>query len=208
MYKLSISASEFVKRANDRKFARILQLSRYVNQFGFIVSAIPRSEPTIEGQPFDVRNLLNGMLFAGSLLHEALNEIPAFEMDFGDYESFKNGFKKLLKSPECATLRKQFLKDLRNKVAYHIDVKKISETLEWVDYPGEEHLFVVGSDAGAYFPLADNVVFTSIMGPHQNNEAEMETIERFLALLLLVIKSFIDCTRRLIEEYIEKNPFS
>ena len=121
---------------------------------------------------------------------------------------FKNGFKKLLKSPECATLRKQFLKDLRNRVAYHIDVKKISETLEWVDYSGEEHLFVVGSDAGAYFPLADNVVFTSMIGPHQNNEAEMETIERFLALLLPVIKSFIDCTRSLIEEYIEKNPFS
>ncbi len=206
MYKLSISATEFVKRANDRQFARILQLSRFVNQLGFFASAIPRLEPTIEDHPFEVRNLLNGMFFIGSVLNEALREIPAFEIDFGNYRSFKNGFKELLKSPECATLRKRFLKDLRNKVAYHIDVKNISETLGWVEYSGEEHLFVIGSDAGAYFPLADNVVFTSMMGPHQNNEAEMATIQEFLALLLPVSKSFIDCTRRLIEEYIEKNP--
>ena len=111
------SAEKVDKLRSDPKFAKLLNLARAVNAIYFCLNVLLDHGGDIT--PAGQRQHINAFCFLPA--HEAFAVADSLEKYFGDRDSYRNGFGRLLEDPKTKQLRGTILHRMRNKLVFHYD---------------------------------------------------------------------------------------
>ncbi len=191
------SKEAFEALRSDPKFAKLLNLARAVNAIYFCFNSLLdySGDETPPGQ----RQHINAFLFSVGALHEGFRVADTLEKHFGDRDSYRNGFGKLLADPKIQMLRSTILKRMRNKLVFHYDEDLAKQMLRSLDL--EEYVFATGTGGnrkGTYYNLADEIVINDLLRDCQTQEEEDRTFRAALSTIGDTLAAFVECADTLI----------
>jgi hypothetical protein len=194
---------EFDKLRSDRKFAKLLNLARAVNAIYFCFNSLLDygGDETPAGQ----RQHINAFLFSTGALHEGFCVADTLEKHFGDRDSYRNGFGRLLADPNTQELRRSILKRMRDKFVFHYDEDVAKQTLKTLDL--NQYIFATGTGGkrkGTYYNLADEIVINYLLkdvSPDEQDRAFRQALETIGGTL----SAFVDCADALMGDYLPES---
>ncbi|HEV7397601.1 MAG TPA: hypothetical protein VGN86_13915 [Pyrinomonadaceae bacterium] len=201
--KIYTSKENFDRLRFDQKFARLLNLARTVNAVYFCFKSL--LDHSGDETPAGQRQHINAFLFATGVLHEGFTVAERLEKHFGDRDSYRNGFGKLLADPNTQELRKAILKRMRDKFVFHYDKDVAEQTLKKIDL--KEYVFATGTGGkrkGTYYNLADEIVINYMLNDVPLDEQDAV----FRATLKSIgesLSAFIDCADALMGEVLSED---
>jgi hypothetical protein len=199
---LYISKEDFDNLRSDRQFAKLLNLARAANALYFCYRALLdfSDDSTSAGQ----RQHINAFLFSAGVLHEGLIVADTLEKYFGERDSYRNGFGKLLNDESTKQLRNTILKRMRNKFVFHYDEDVPRKSLKTLNLPS--YLFATGlgeKRRGLYYNLADEVVINFLLGDPASKEEE-RIFREALENITKVLVGFTDSADMLIADVLSE----
>lgn len=192
-----ISREDFDKLRSDRKFAKLLNLARAVNAIYFCFNAL--LDYSNDDTPAGQRQHINAFLFSTGALFEGLNVADTLEKHFGDRDSYRNGFGKLLNDAETKQLRSTILKRMRDQFVFHYDEDVARKTIKTLDLTS--YLFATGigsKRSGIYYNLADEVVMNYLLGESVSQEEENRKFREAFESIAKVLKLYVESADALI----------
>lgn len=198
-----MSEEEFNKLRSDFRFARILTLARVCNalEFCFTTARDYSEDRTTKGS----RQMINSLMFSMGVLYEGFKVVDNLEKHFGDKNSFKKGFGKLLNDKEVKDLREKHLRNARDTFIFHYDNKVFSSTiLETLDLP--EYVFATMQSPkydGIYFNLADSIPFNYLTKDAQAKD-KINVIIYYHGMLGKIIHKYKESANFLIKDVLEE----
>lgn len=200
------SKENFDKLRSDKKFANLLNLARAVNAVYFCFNSL--LDYSGDETPAGQRQHINGFLFAAGVLHEGFLVAERLEKHFGNRDSYRNGFGKLLADRKIQGLRKHTLKRMRNKLVFHYDEDVSKEMLKSLDL--KRYVFATGTGGkrkGTYYNLADEIVINYLLKEVPVNEHD--AVFRYaLRVIGEALHAFVDCADALIADAISKDTWT
>ncbi len=158
-----ISKEDFDKLRSDRSFVKLLNLARVVNALYFCFNAI--LDYTNDVTPAGQRQFYNAFLFSSGALYEGLIVADTLEKHFGDLDSYRNGFGKLLNNGKTKEMRTTVLERIRNSCVFHFSEGVARKTIKTLDLPSYIFATNIGTKrAGTYYNLADETVINFLLG--------------------------------------------
>lgn len=196
---LYTSKEEFDKLRSDHRLAKVLNLARVVNALYFCYHAL--TDSSSDGTPAGLRQLINSFLFSAGVLYEGLIVADTLEKYFGERDSYRNGFGKLLNDGETEQLRTTILKRMRDKFVFHYDEDVARKALKTLNIPS--YLFATGlgdKRRGLYYNLADEVAINFLLGDPPSKEEEDRISREALESIAKISVEFIDSADVLISD--------
>ena len=190
------SPERFDQLRSDPKFAKLLNLARAVNAIYFCLRVLldhGGGDTTPSGQ----RQYINAFLFSAGALHEAFAVADSLERHFGDRDSYRNGFGKLLKDPKTKVLRATILRRLRNKLVFHYDEDVARKGLKTLGLDSYIFASAVGDRrSGTYYNLADEIVLNHLLGDSDGSD-EDERLGTAAKDIADALSKFVHCADEL-----------
>jgi hypothetical protein len=178
-WKITCSEDTFNRLKSDERFLGLLTLARFVNALRFCEVTFLKAKGA--KTPSARRQSINGFLFASSVLYEGFLLVGQLGKRLRNFESYKSGFGPLFRDPAVKSLRKNYLKRLRNKFVFHFDQAVPGEVMDQFDLP--EYAFATGRgprSSELYFDLADEI-FIDYLLPLKKGEVQGAHDERHKA---------------------------
>ena len=208
-YDIICSKDTFDSVKKDKRFLNLLTLARFLNALRFSQKAgIDAKDPE---NPCDARSRINSFFFSASILYEGFRFVEKkMTRDLKDRDSYKSGFKVLLKDPKVQNFKKKVLKRMREKFVFHFDKEVPSESLENFELP--EYKFATGiGEAGGemVFLLADEVVINWLLqpGPDETDDSLKVRLNRIVNDTHKVTGKFLEAAERLMGDVLKNMGF-
>jgi len=187
-----ISKEEFDKLRLDRSFVKLLNLARAVNALYFCFNAILDYKNDMT--PAGLRQHYNAFLFSSGALYEGLIVADTLEKHFGNLDSYRNGFGKLLEDAKTKEIRKTILERIRNSCVFHFSEGVARKTIKTLDLPHYIFATNIGRKrAGTYYNLADEMVINFLLGdslsPSEEERKLLDDTQNVTNLLVAFIES-------------------
>jgi hypothetical protein len=205
-YCISISKEKFEVLKNDRKFLKILILTRFINglRFCLMSSFLPVSDR--EGTYARKRQTINGFLFTASVLYEGFRFAEqALKEDFQKMDVYKEGIGAMIEDKKIKELR-ETLRIMRNIFVFHFDTKNIQRTGQSLQtYNSDSYIFASAhgeASGNMYYVFADEF-FINFLLDEKNVKSKDGLIEIYKGLLKDtrdLMSRFIEAAEKLIDE--------
>lgn len=198
-----MSSEDFDALRSDFRFARMLRLARVCNAILFCFNSY--LDYTDNNSPKGLRQRFNSTFFVAGVLHEGLEVVDNLKIHFGKYDSFQNGFEKLLSEYKVINFRANELTTSRDKFIFHYDKDVATKSLKILDF--SEYLFATasGSELGdLYFNLADEVAINYLIDGVNSKENEEQVMSNYFEMLASISTEFIHSADKLIGEVLSE----
>jgi hypothetical protein len=201
-YEVLISKENFEKLREDHELATILNLARVVNALYFCYNSF--LDYTDDTTPAGTRQNINAFLFMAGVLHDGLTVADRLEKHFGDLESYKNGFGKLL-SEATTNQTRSTIKDMRDKFVFHYDKDVAWKTIKTLDLDSYLFSTSIGTKrSGMYYKLADDIVINYLLGKCASREEEEHKLREIFESVSELSASYTIAADTLIGDVISK----
>ena len=201
--KIYATKEGFDNLRSDKKFAALLNLARTVNAVYFCFKSL--LDHSGDETPAGQRQHINAFLFAAGVLHEGFCVADRLEKHFGERDSYRNGFGKLLADPNTQQLRKNILKRMRDKFVFHYDKDVAEQILKTLDL--NEYVFATGTGGkrkGTYYNLADEIVINYLLNDVPADEQD-SVFRATLKSIGDTLSAFVDCADALIGDVLAED---
>jgi hypothetical protein len=202
-WEIYLSKADFDRQRSDPRLPVILNLARIVNVLNFCFRTLLQSKD--DGTPAEQRQYFNSFLFACGILYEGLKVANTLGKRFGDRDSFRNGFGRLLKDKETKRLLETVLNPMRNKIVFHFEEDVMKTTVQELDL--ESYSFVVGSgqaSGDAYYELADTTAINFIIGNPDSKEEASQSFRETVKSITQVLSGYTDSANVLIVDVLRE----
>ena len=202
-WEIYLSKEEFDKIRSDPRLAILLNLARTVNALTFCFRSLLQS--TNDSTPAGQRHYFNSFLFACGILYEGLKVANTLGKRFGDRDSFRKGFGRLLKDKETKRLQETVLNSMRNKIVFHFEADAMSTTLNELDLNSYSFAIGQGSTSGeAYYKLADDIAINFIIGSPGTHEDEVQLFRATAKGITQILSGFVAAANDLIADILKE----
>lgn len=146
------------------------------------------------------RDRQSAFLYAAALLHEGLQVAQGLGRYFRDFPAYTQGLGRLLGAREVIRLRSEYLKRLRNRGTFHIDLEVFQAGIAHLT--SQQHVLVCTARdlrAGSfYFDLADELVLHMVLGVGPDHPQYIERLDDFMTGTSVLNSAFLVASNKLL----------
>ena len=203
IWEIYLPKANFDKISSDTRLPILLNLARIVNALNFCSRSLLQASG--DNTPAGQRQYFNAFLFACGILYEGLKVANTLGKSFGNYESFRNGFSRLLKDKATKNLQDTILNPMRNKIVFHFEEGAIKTTLSYLELTS--YLFAIGygqTSGEAYYKLADDIAINFIVGNPDSKEKAEQEFRAAIKSIGHVLSEYVESANQLIAEFLKE----
>jgi hypothetical protein len=201
-WEITCKAVEFEKMREKPEFIGIVRLARILNAIRTVHVAM--AESTNDGSPAYDRLRTNTLLLTGAILHEGIESIKDNQQAYKDLEAYKDLQRDLMKSQRYAMI-KSYIKDMRNKIAFHYDKEVFEKAL--LKYKSDKYVFAHGqgpSVKNLNYSMADSLCLTYLFDVGTTETLGDEEIGNIVREVISFGMAFADGADKMIYEALGK----
>lgn len=207
-WQVSCTPEQFIALRTRPDFQQLVALGRWANACRSITAVIPTSSETT---PAGHRHKFSTILFISALLYEGWELVKRMGQHYRTYDSWKNGFGKILKDGRFVRLVENRLGPLRSQTVFHFFEAETARRLAEHEPDGPVVFLTARGNDGleTSYDLADVIAVRTLCGdPAPASALELFTqAEDIGAQITQLARPFFRATDELIAEALGRMGF-